>query len=127
MRFLRFPTAMVRPLSSLAKFSFVISNTPFPPEVLRWSSGIVFLSEFQKLQKFPECDFASRKGDLLRLKRTIPHPGGERFTLAANLPFPCSVTTVGNDDMKFIAQHGRHDSPDRFSGTYARGPDLRSR
>ena len=109
MRFFRFPTAMVRPLNSLAKFLFVISNTPFPPEVLRWSSGIVFLSEFQKLQKFPECDFASRKGDLLRLKRTIPHPDGERFTPAANLPFSCSVTTVGNDDMKFIAQQGRHD------------------
>jgi hypothetical protein len=30
MRFFRFPTAMVRPLSSLAKFSFVISNIPFP-------------------------------------------------------------------------------------------------
>src|SRR6516164_3943105 len=30
MRFFRFPTAMVRPLSSLAKFSFVISNMPFP-------------------------------------------------------------------------------------------------
>src|SRR5262245_49683453 len=28
MRFFRFPTAMVRPLSSLAKFSFVISNIP---------------------------------------------------------------------------------------------------
>jgi hypothetical protein len=109
MRFFRFPTAMVRPLSSLAKFSFVISKTPFPPEVLRRSSGIVFLSEFQKLQKFPECDFASRKGDLLRLKRTIPHPSREWFTLAANLPFPCSVTTVGNDDMKLIAQRGRHD------------------
>jgi hypothetical protein len=86
MRSFRFPTAMVRPLSSLAKFSFVISSTTFPPELLRRGSGIVFLSEFQKLQKFPECDFASRKGDLLRLKRTIPHPGGERFTLAANLP-----------------------------------------
>src|SRR2546428_181470 len=67
-------------------------------------SGIVFLSELQKLQKFPECNFASRKGNLLRLKRTISHPNGERFTPAANLPFPCSVTTVGNDDMKFIAQ-----------------------
>src|SRR2546428_312134 len=88
MRFFRFPTAMVRPLSSLAKFSFVISSAPFPREVLRRSSGIVFLSEVQKLQKFSECDFASRKGDLLRLKRTIPHPGRERFTLAANLPFP---------------------------------------
>jgi hypothetical protein len=109
MRFFLFPTAMVRPLSSLAKFLFVIWSTPFPPEVLRRSSGIVFLSEFQKLYKFPECDFASRKGDLLRLKRAIPHPGGVRFTLAANLPFPCSVTTVGNDDMKFIAQQGRHD------------------
>ena len=104
MRFLRFPTAMVRPLSSLAKFSFVISSAPFPREVLRRSSGIVFLSELQKLQKFPECNFASRKGNLLRLKRTISHPNGERFTPAANLPFPCSVTTVGNDDMKFIAQ-----------------------
>jgi hypothetical protein len=77
--------------------------------VLRQSSGIIFLSEFQKLQKFPECDFASRKSDLLRLKRTIPHPDGERFIPAANLPFPCSVTTVGNDDMKFIAQQGRQD------------------
>jgi hypothetical protein len=46
---------------------------------------------------------------LLRLERTIPHPGRERFTPAANLPFPCSVTTVGNDDMKFIAQQDRHD------------------
>src|ERR1700737_1798526 len=32
MRFFRFPTAMVRPLSSLAKFSFVISNMPFPSQ-----------------------------------------------------------------------------------------------
>src|SRR6266540_2979685 len=104
MRLFRFLTAMVRPLSSLARFSFVISSTPFPPDVLRRSLGIVFLSEFHKLQKFPECDFASRKGNLLRVKRTIPHPRRERFTLAANLPFPCSVTTVGNDDMKFIAQ-----------------------
>ena len=109
MRFFRFPTAMVRPLSSLAKFSFVSSNTPFPREVLRRNSGIVFLSEFQKLQKFPECDLARRKGDPLRLKRTVPHPGRERFTPAANLPFPCSVTTAGNNDMKFIAQQGRHD------------------
>src|SRR5262249_8498918 len=30
-RFLLLPTAMVRPLSSLAKFSFVISNIRFPP------------------------------------------------------------------------------------------------
>src|SRR6266849_7752333 len=60
MRFLRFPTAMVRPLSSLAKFSFVISNMPFPPEE------------------------------------------------AANLPFPYAVTALRNDDMKFIAQQGRH-------------------
>src|SRR6266568_3780300 len=109
MRFFRFPTAMVRPLSSLAKFSFVISSTPFPREMLRRNSGIVFLSEFQKLQKFPECDLASRKSDLLGLKRSIPHPGGERFTPVANLPFPCSVTTAGNNDMKFIAQQGRHD------------------
>src|SRR2546425_5804580 len=109
MRFFRFPTAMVRPLSSLAKFSFVISTTPFPPEVLRRGSGIVSLSEFQKLQKFPECDFASRKGDLLRLERTIPHPGGERFTPTTNFPFPCAVPTLRNDDMKFIAQQGRHD------------------
>src|SRR6266571_7947539 len=108
MRFLRFPTAMVRPLSSLAKFSFVISSAPFPREVLRRSSGIVFLSEVQKLQKFSECDFASRKGDLLRLKRTIPHPGRERFTLAANLPFPYAVTALRNDDMKFISHQGSH-------------------
>ena len=60
--------------------------------------------KLQKLQKFPECNLASRKGYLLRLKRTISHPNGERFTPAANLPFPCSVTTIGNDDMKFIAQ-----------------------
>ncbi len=56
-----------------------------------------------------EAQGASRKGDLPRLKRTISHPGREWFTLAANLPFPCSVTTVANDDMKFIAQQGRHD------------------
>src|SRR5215472_3280434 len=31
MRFLLLPTAIVRPLSSLAKFSFVISNIRFPP------------------------------------------------------------------------------------------------
>src|SRR5215471_8966136 len=31
MRFLRLPTAIVRPLSSLAKFSFVISNIRLPP------------------------------------------------------------------------------------------------
>src|SRR6266571_8617763 len=37
MRFFRFPTAMVRPLSSLATFSFVISNMPFPPEERRTS------------------------------------------------------------------------------------------
>src|SRR5215471_14218912 len=30
MRFFLFPTAMVRPSSSLAKFSVVISNIPFP-------------------------------------------------------------------------------------------------
>src|SRR5215831_21317798 len=30
-RFLLLPTAIVRPLSSLAKFSFVISNIRFPP------------------------------------------------------------------------------------------------
>src|SRR6266513_2917818 len=38
-------------------------------------SGIAFLLEFQKLQKVPERDFASRKGNLLRFKRTISHSG----------------------------------------------------
>jgi hypothetical protein len=84
------------------------------PDCLVWGTLAAVLRHrfpvrIPKALKLPECDFASRKGDLLRLKRTIPHPGGERFTPAANLPFPCSVTTVGNDNMKFIAQQGRHD------------------
>ena len=62
------------------------------------------MSEFQKLYKFPERNFASRKGDLLRVNGP-----SERFTLVANLPFPCSVTVLRNDDMKLIAQRGRHD------------------
>src|SRR6266581_3819522 len=37
MRFFRFPTAMVRPLRSLATFSFVISNMPFLSEERRAS------------------------------------------------------------------------------------------
>jgi len=68
-----------------------------------WSS-IAFLLEFQKLYKIAECDFASRKGNLLRSERTIPHSGRERFTPATNLPFPYAVTAFRNDDMKFIAQ-----------------------
>src|SRR6266567_758649 len=40
MRFFRFPTAMVRPLSSLATFSFVISNM-----LSRRTSYIIFLRD----------------------------------------------------------------------------------
>jgi hypothetical protein len=72
------------------------------------ASGIAFLLEFQKLQKFPECNFASRKSNLLRSKRTISRLDRERFTLAASLPLPYAVTALRNDDMKFIAQQSRH-------------------
>ena len=52
----------------------------------------------------------------MRLERPIPHPSRERLALAANLPFPCAVTAVSTDDMKFIPQehHARQYVPRSF-------------
>jgi len=94
-------------------------------------SGIAFLLEFQKLQKVPERNFASRKSNLLRFKRTISHSGWKQLTPATNLPLPYAITALRNDDMKFvrhvslvadsIAVFGDHHGPSAIFSSCAAG------
>ena len=44
----------------------------------------------------------------MRLEWTIPHPRREWFTLTANLPFPYSVTVLGNDDFQIVRGERSH-------------------
>ena len=86
------------------------STTPAGPNRF---SVITLRLQLQKVYELPECNFSSLKSHIVRLEWTIPHPTRKRLVLAANLPFPCAVTAVSNDNMKFIPQehHARQYVP----------------
>src|SRR5262249_35981193 len=86
------------------------STTPAGPNRF---SVITLRLQLQKVYELPECNFSSLKSHIVRLEWTIPHPSRKRLVLAANLPFPCAVTAVSNDTMKFIPKdhHARQYVP----------------
>src|SRR5262249_17655353 len=74
MRFFRFPTAMVRPSSSLAKFSLVILSIPFP----QFSSP--------PLQQLAPAALAPRESQLLRCHLGRPRDADPALSLCQEMP-----------------------------------------
>src|SRR6266576_3869876 len=134
MRFFRFPTAMVRPLSSLVRFSFVISNMPrllsknvvhhFPASTLAIASSVL---RSRARRRPTTVDFMLFTGDPFRMTGdsyfVFPMVGfGLRTTLLAiNREFPVGAV-VGRSDESL----SRSDTLAKFCGDGAVGRPARA-